>query len=158
MTSIHLSAKPGIQPQAQLYLQGVPTGPALALQEIPGTGEYATQPAPGTPAGQYLVVFYDGTRKIASGLLDWDGSQEVAPATQTSLTAVSAAVQAIGQPLQAQDYEAPANADIAAIRFRTDPLTDVARQATSLAVQQLSIEIQTRVDAALGGPGDAAGG
>lgn len=157
MSSIHLSARPGLKPVARLYLQGIRVGPDLDLQEVADAGEYATDPAPGTPAGRYLVVFYDGLRKIASGLLDWDGAQEIAPATQTGLSDVSDAVQALGQPLQAQDYEAPANADIAAIKAKTDTLVNadlsgIALQQTAQEIKQLSVEIQTRVDAALGAP------
>lgn len=157
MTSINLSAKPGIQPTAQLYAQGLPTGPALPMSEVAGTGEYTADPAPGTPAGQYLVVFFEGTRKLASGVLEWDGEREVQCASQTSLTAVATAVQAIGTPLQSQDYTAPANADIAAIKAKTDTLVNadlsgIALQQTAQEIKQLSVEIQTRVDAALGAP------
>lgn len=142
MTSINLSAKPGIQPTAQLYAQGLPTGPALPMSEVAGTGEYTADPAPGTPAGQYLVVFFEGTRKLASGVLEWDGEREVQCASQTSLTAVATAVQAIGTPLQSQDYTAPANGDIAAIRATTADLA-LAVDAVGEAVGHVPAAVRT---------------
>lgn len=74
---INLSYVTNTTPVARLYSAGALVGGDIAMAEIGSTGEYQTQVPAGTPAGEYLVVFFDGAAKIASGPLFWDGVSEV---------------------------------------------------------------------------------
>lgn len=57
---------------------------------------------------------------------------------------MQASVTALGDPLQADDYVAPANADIAAIKTKVDTLenTDVSTLATQVSVDALGTPLQ----------------
>lgn len=82
MAPITLSARNGQSITFSLYLNGTLVSAGLAMTEIGTTGEFYADMPTGTAAGEYLVVFFDGAQKIASGVLNWDGAQEV-PAVWT---------------------------------------------------------------------------
>jgi hypothetical protein len=59
------------------------------MAEIGTTGEFYADIPSGTAAGKYLVVFFNGATKLTSGVLSWDGTQEVAiPTAAQNATAV----------------------------------------------------------------------
>lgn len=81
MADLYFSGRVGQTITAKLYANGATLGADIAMTEIEGTGEYTGSVPAGTPAGQYLVVFFAGPRKLASGVLAWDGSKEITIST-----------------------------------------------------------------------------
>lgn len=77
MADIHLSSQTGKAVTAQLYNNASPHGDPIPMAEIATTGEYFCNVPPNTPAAKYLVVFQAAGTKLSSGLLAWDGTQEV---------------------------------------------------------------------------------
>lgn len=77
MADLTLSASTGMTPTAQLYLNAASVGSAISMAELGTTGEFYADIPSGTAAGEYLVVFFDGTTKLTSGVLIWDGTQEI---------------------------------------------------------------------------------
>lgn len=77
MSDLNLSAISGLNVTAQLFLAGTPSGLPVVVPEIGTTGEYAADVPPGTPAGEYLIVFYDSGQKIGAGSLLWNGTAEI---------------------------------------------------------------------------------
>lgn len=123
MADIYLSAMTGLSPTAQLYLNEIATGSPVAMTEIPSTGEYYGSVPGGTAAGKYLVILTNGSTKLGSGVLIWDGTKEIVHADLAGV-ATAAQVTALGSPLQTSSYVAPANTDIAAIKAKTDILVN----------------------------------
>jgi hypothetical protein len=80
MADLTLSASKGMTPTAQLYLNATSVGTAISMAEIGTTGEFYADIPSGTAAGEYLVVFFNGATKLTSGVLIWDGTQEVTSA------------------------------------------------------------------------------
>lgn len=77
MSDIYLSASTGMTVNARAYLNNVPYGSDIPMTEIGTTGEYYCDMQMGSPQGKYLIVFFNGTTKLSSGLMQWDGSKEV---------------------------------------------------------------------------------
>lgn len=111
MSDLHFSGRPAKRITAQLYAGNAPVGAAIAMTEIEtevdgvsvGTGEYLGNLPTGTPAGQYLVVFYSDTRKLASGVLHWDGAREVSAASlRTDLVSADLAVDIASRVVNSQ--------------------------------------------------------
>jgi hypothetical protein len=82
-----LSYVPNATPIARLYSAGARVGADIALHEIGATGEYQASVPSGTPAGEYLVMFYDASTKLASGPLLWSGTAEITAATLPTMAA-----------------------------------------------------------------------
>ncbi len=145
---LNLSYISTASPIARLYLAGVLTGTDIPMTEIDSTGEYLAPVPPGTAAGEYLVIFFDGPAKLASGLLFWDGEKEATPLNleveaTVDLTEV---LDAVGTPLQAGDYTAPDNQSIASINAKVDTLenTDVSALATQASVDAIGVPLQAQ--------------
>ena len=96
MADLTLSASKGMTPTAQLYLNATSVGSAISMAEIGTTGEFYADIPSGTAAGEYLVVFFNGATKLTSGVLSWDGTQEVAipTASETAAAVLGANVEA----------------------------------------------------------------
>jgi hypothetical protein len=153
MYDLTLSASHGMTPTAQLYLNAVAVGSAIPMTEIGTTGEFYANIPSGTAAGEYLVVFNTGTTKLTSGILQWDGTQEVTPggASAADVWAYGARTLTAGVPTAAQNaaavrtelatelarvdvatstrlasagYTAPDNTSIGAIKAKTDTLVN----------------------------------
>jgi hypothetical protein len=77
MYDLWLSYKPARTVTAQLYLDNTPYSSAFATSEVGGIGEYYANVPSGTAANEYVVVFFDGSTKVVSGVLDWDGTKEI---------------------------------------------------------------------------------
>jgi hypothetical protein len=77
MFDINLSAPSGMQVMAKLYAGDVQVGDSIAMQEVTGLGEYFASVPANTPRNKYVVVFFEGLKKLTSGLLFWDGEKEV---------------------------------------------------------------------------------
>lgn len=91
MADLYLSADPGLTVAAQLYIGDNSIGQAVDMQAIGTTGEYFANVPSGTAAGKYLVVFFFGAIKLASGPLFWDGEKEVTVLDLPGLDAVVSA-------------------------------------------------------------------
>jgi hypothetical protein len=146
---LNLSYISGASPVARLYLAGVLVGSDIATIEIGTTGEYFAPVPVATAAGEYVVIFFNGAAKVASGLLFWDGTKEATPLTIEATVDFTEVLDAVGAPLQASAYTAPANADIAAIKAKTDTLvnTDTSALATSAQVTALATATGTPLQA-----------
>lgn len=76
MADIYFSSRPNLMIEARLYSGTSPAG-AMSMLEITGTGEYLCDMPISKPAGRYLVVFFEGGKKLGSGFMRWDGVREV---------------------------------------------------------------------------------
>jgi hypothetical protein len=76
MSDIILSATTGLSPTAKLYLNNTFVV-TVEMEEIDSTGEYFCDMPVGSLPGTYLVIFYDGTEKLTSSILYWDGTKEI---------------------------------------------------------------------------------
>ena len=135
---IYLSSTTGRTVTAQAYQGASTVGASFSLTEIGSTGIYFAA-YPSLSAGEYLIAFSASGSVLGSGVLVWDGSGEITTG-----------------------YTAPANADIAAIKAKTDTLTNgpslaVIEGSTVLAKEAtvISRATQASVDA-LGSPAQAA--
>jgi hypothetical protein len=77
MADITLSAITGITPTVQLYLEETAVGTPITMTQIGTTGEYYCNMPADSYAGTYLVVFNNGSEKLTSGVLFWDGEKEI---------------------------------------------------------------------------------
>lgn len=77
MADLNLSADTGLTVTAQLFNNATAVGLPIACTAIGTTGEYFANVPGGTAAGKYLAVFFAGTTKLASGVIEWDGTKEV---------------------------------------------------------------------------------
>jgi hypothetical protein len=77
---LNLSYVSGRTVTASLYADNVLQVSGIATTDR-GQGEYYGSLPCGTPANNYVVVFLDSGQKVASGLLYWNGTQEVTPPT-----------------------------------------------------------------------------
>ena len=130
MADLTLSASKGMTPTAQLYLNAVSVGSAISMAEIGTTGEFYADIPSGTAAGEYLVVFFNGATKLTSGVLSWDGTQEVAPPTLAQIeasTVLAKEATVAGRPTLAQmqgltvDVQTMAGAEVIGAGSAGDP-------------------------------------
>lgn len=70
---------PGRTLAASLMLADVPVVAGIPMAESATAGLYTGSVPPGTPAGLYLVLVFDGAEIAATGQLHWDGTAEVLP-------------------------------------------------------------------------------
>jgi hypothetical protein len=99
MYDLWLSYKPAKTVTAQLYLDNAPYSAAFATSEVGGIGEYYANVPSGTAANEYVVVFFDGSTKVVSGVLDWDGTKEVTQA-QSILNTTVESTYSVGDSLR----------------------------------------------------------
>jgi hypothetical protein len=89
---ITLSYVTGRAVSARIYKAGGSQQAGIDLVELQDTGEYAGWLNDSYTAGEYLVVFYDGALKIASGRLKWDGYKELTAAAEILNSAIEGPV------------------------------------------------------------------
>lgn len=77
MAGLHLSAYPSMKVVARIYRDATAVGADIPMTEIEGIGEYYANVPSGLAEGKYLVVFLSDGSKIASGILAWDGTEEI---------------------------------------------------------------------------------
>lgn len=75
--------KSGLSVTAQRYLGGVAAGSAIPLFEVEGSGFYTGHMA--GAAGDYQLVFRADGENVGAGVIRWDGSVEILPATGGSI-------------------------------------------------------------------------
>jgi len=158
MFDISLSAPAGMQVTAKLYAGEVQVGGSIAMQEVTGLGEYFASVPANTPRNKYVVVFFEGLKKLTSGLLFWDGEKEVNPLTLEVEVDLTEVLDAVGTPLQAGDYTAPDNQSIASIKAKVDTLqnTDVSGLPTLGQIEASTVLAKESTLAAIGTPLQAA--
>jgi hypothetical protein len=121
---LNLSYISGASPVARLYLAGVLVGSDIATTEIGTTGEYFAPVPAATAAGEYVVIFFNGEAKVASGLLFWDGTKEATPLTIEAAIDFTEVLDAVGTPLQASAYTEPATAEAIATQVEVQIIND----------------------------------
>lgn len=97
---IYFQSVTGQTISAQAYQGSTTVGASFSLAEIGATGLYFAA-YPSLSAGEYLIAFNASGAVLGSGVLVWDGTGEIMTG-----------------------YVAPANADIAAIKAKTDTLAN----------------------------------
>lgn len=150
MADLTLSASNGMTPTLRLYLNAAVVGGAISMTEIGTTGEFYADVPSGTAAGEYLVVFYNGTNKLTSGILQWDGTKEVVPSGATaedvwlysSRTLTSVAPPTLTQ-IESSTILAK-EATVAAIKAKTDTLINT--NIDGLATSAQAVDIKAAVD------------
>jgi hypothetical protein len=145
MADLTLSASNGMTPTAQLYLNAAPVGSAISMAEIGTTGEFYADIPSGTAAGEYLVVFFNGTTKLTSGVLIWDGTQEVAPLNSAQTQAAAAAALTSYDPPTKAELDAAEADIIAAVSASSAPsaATVAAAVRTELSTEMGRIDVAT---------------
>jgi hypothetical protein len=86
MAPITLSALHGQTITFSLYKDGLLVQAGLAMTEIGSLGEFYADMPSGSADGKYLVCYFDGANKIASGEIYWANGVEVLPAPNGLLT------------------------------------------------------------------------
>ena len=68
----------GLTVTAKIYGNGSQVGSNISCIESPTVPGYYTGTVPGSvTAGKYIVGFYNNNSLIGSGILDWDGTEEI---------------------------------------------------------------------------------
>ncbi len=73
----------GLSVTAQLYQNRVAVGSPIALTEVGSTAYYTGHMA--GAAGDYQLLFRAAGENVGSGVIRWDGSAEILPATGGSI-------------------------------------------------------------------------
>lgn len=79
MNEIYINAVQGLVVTLQLYQGSSTVGSPFSATEIETTGIYVASVPNGVALGIYLVLALAGDEKLGSGLLYWNGEQEVSP-------------------------------------------------------------------------------
>lgn len=99
MADIYFSSTTGKTVTVQLFTDTGAHGNPIAMVEIQSTGEYRCDLPVGVPAGKYLVVFFEGSEKLGSGVIEWDGQNEVASTNGVTPFDIKSALEAPGSKL-----------------------------------------------------------
>lgn len=76
---IYISAITGLTPSCQLYSGSSTVGSPFNATEIGTTGIYLASVPNGVAFGIYMVLATAGEERLGSGLLYWNGTQEITP-------------------------------------------------------------------------------
>ena len=76
---IYIQAVTGLTPSCQLYSGSSTVGSPFNATEIGTTGIYLASVPGGVALGIYMVLAMAGDERLGSGLLYWNGEQEVTP-------------------------------------------------------------------------------
>ena len=136
---LNIALSTGLTVTVQPYTAGAASGSPISLSEVSSSGFY-TGNMTGS-AGTYQLVFLSGGATVGTGQIVWSGTAEVpvstlttgdlpsvpsaasvASAVRTELTELSNLDASVSSRLADADFVAPANADIAAIKAKTDNL------------------------------------
>lgn len=78
-SEIYINAVTGLTPTLQLYQGSSTIGGTFNATEIGATGIYVASTPNGVALGIYMVLAMAGTERLGSGLLYWNGTQEITP-------------------------------------------------------------------------------